>query len=181
MSETVRASAIRLIVSDVDGVWTSGKILYLGDGREIKDFHVRDGLAVKLAQKAGLSVAVITSRSSKALERRCRELGITELVQGASSKLSEMQRLVKRLEMDMSEVCYIGDDLPDLAPIEAAAISAAPSDAVAEVLETVTWRLQAAAGRGAFRELVEMLLRHRGQWDDIVKGFRSDTTDAPKV
>lgn len=181
MTESTAASMIRLIISDVDGVWTSGRILYLGDGRELKDFHVRDGLAVKIAQKAGISLAVITSRSSKALERRCRELGITELVQGASSKLAEMQKLIRRLSLDMSAVCYIGDDLPDLAPIAEAAISAAPADAAPEVLDAVTWKLQTAGGAGAIRELVERLLRQRGQWDEIVEGFRSGKVSSPKV
>src|SRR5436190_11488894 len=91
------AAKIRLIVSDVDGVWTDGRIIYLGENREIKEFHVRDGLGAKLAQKVGVQVALLTSRRSQALERRARELGITELHQGAANKLEACDRLVRRL------------------------------------------------------------------------------------
>src|SRR5258706_14310819 len=90
------ASAIRLIVSDVDGVWTDGRIIYLGENREIKEFHVRDGLGAKLAQKVGVQVALLTSRRSQALERRARALGITGLHQGASTKLEACARLLGR-------------------------------------------------------------------------------------
>src|SRR3954467_15457256 len=92
-----KASDIRLIVSDVDGVWTDGKIIYSGEQREIKEFNVRDGLAVKLAQRAGITVALVTSRRSHALERRARELGIAELHQGAKSKLEATERLAEKL------------------------------------------------------------------------------------
>src|SRR6476660_4817848 len=134
------ASDIRLIVSDVDGVWTDGKIIYIGEQREIKEFNVRDGLAVKLAQKAGIEVALVTSRHSPALERRARELGIHELRQGAANKLDEVQRLVQKLGITFDQVLYAGDDLPDLAPMAVAAISAAPSDAAPEVLSAATWK-----------------------------------------
>lgn len=166
-------SLIRLIVSDVDGVWTDGRIIYVGDSGEIKEFNVRDGLGVKIAQRAGIQVAVITSRHSASLERRCRELGITELIQSAADKLEELVKLATRLEIELGEVCYIGDDLPDLAPISVAGFSAAPSDAAAEVLDAVKWRLKSAGGRGAFRELVEHILRERGEWDRIVREFHA--------
>src|SRR6266699_7075328 len=120
---------IQLIVSDVDGVWTDGRIIYLGEHREIKEFHVRDGLAVKLAQKVGVQVALVTSRRSPALERRARELGVVELRQGAANKLEEVQRLAQKLDIPFEAILYLGDDLPDLAPMSVAAISAAPSDA----------------------------------------------------
>lgn len=165
------ASTIRLIVSDVDGVWTDGRIIYAGDDREIKHFNVRDGLAVKLAQKAGVAVALITSRTSPALQRRARELGIEELHQGAANKLEETERVAEKLGVAMHEILYAGDDLPDLAPMSRVAISAAPADAAAEVLNAATWKLTTNGGRGAFRELVERLLRDRGEWDAIVAEF----------
>ena len=166
---TVAASHIKLIVSDVDGVWTDGRIIYLGDSVEIKEFNVRDGLAAKLAQKVGLTVALLTSRSSPALERRARELGIVELHQGAANKLDELQRIATKLVLSLDEVLYVGDDLPDLAPMLRSGLSAAPADAAAEVRAAATWKLEAGGGRGAFRETVERLLRERGDWDAIVK------------
>jgi 3-deoxy-D-manno-octulosonate 8-phosphate phosphatase (KDO 8-P phosphatase) len=175
------ASDIRLIVSDVDGVWTDGRIIYLGENREIKEFNVRDGLGAKLAQKAGITVALITSRHSPSLERRARELGITELHQGAASKLEETERLLKKLGLDYAQLAYIGDDLPDLAPMTHAAISAAPADAAPEVLAAAKWKLDAVGGRGAFRELVERLLRERGEWEPLVQEFISGKPDAQSI
>ena len=174
-------SAIRLIVSDVDGVWTDGRIIYVGESREIKEFNVRDGLAVKLAQKAGITVALLTSRRSSAVERRARELGIHELRQGASNKLEEVTRLAQKLNVPLDAIVYLGDDLPDLAPMMHCGLSAAPSDAAAEVLEAARWKLEARGGCGAFRELVERLLRERGEWDFVVKQFESGTPEAQSV
>ncbi|MFL6245319.1 MAG: KdsC family phosphatase [Thermoanaerobaculia bacterium] len=163
------ASDIRLIVSDVDGVWTDGRIIYAGDRIEIKEFNVRDGLAVKLAQRSGVAVALLTSRRSQALEKRARELGITEVHQGAANKFAELERLSQMLNVPFANILYAGDDLPDLAAMTHAGISAAPSDAAPEVLAAATWKLAAAGGRGAFRELVERLLRERGEWDNLVR------------
>ncbi|HEY2324731.1 MAG TPA: HAD hydrolase family protein [Thermoanaerobaculia bacterium] len=176
-----QATDIRLIVSDVDGVWTDGRIIYLGEHREIKEFNVRDGLAVKLAQKSGIEVALLTSRSSPALERRARELGILELRQGASNKLDEVQRLAQKLNVTFDQILYAGDDLPDLGPMSLAAISAAPADAAAEVRAAATWKLEARGGKGAFREIVERLLRERGVWDSIVKDFAVGKPEAQSI
>lgn len=176
-----KASDIRLIVSDVDGVWTDGKIIYIGEQREVKEFNVRDGLAVKLAQKAGITVALVTSRRSPALERRARELGIVELLQGAPNKLEETSRVALKLGIAFNQILYAGDDLPDLAPMTKAAISAAPSDAAPEVLAVATWKLKSRGGQGAFRELVERLLRERGEWDALVREFQSGRPEAQSI
>ena len=171
------ASDIKLIVSDVDGVWTDGRIIYTSEGAEIKEFNVRDGLAVKLAQRAGIAVALMTSRQSPAIERRARELGIVEVHQGAANKLVETEKI----GIPFEHIAYIGDDLPDLAPMARAAISAAPADAAPEVLEAATWKLASAGGRGAFRELVERLLRERGDWDALVKEFAIGKPEAASI
>ena len=164
---------IRIIVSDVDGVWTDGRIIYAGEQREIKEFNVRDGLGAKLAQRAGIQVALLTSRRSPALVRRARELGIAELHQGTANKLDACAALLKRLGFRFDQLLYAGDDLPDLAPMTRAAISAAPADAAPEVRAAATWKLDARGGEGAFREIVERLLRERGDWPAIVKEFES--------
>src|SRR5436309_2783091 len=106
----------RVIISDVDGVWTDGKIVYAGDRSEVKEFNVRDGLGAKLAQRAGITIVLLTSRSSPALLRRARELGIAELHQGAANKLTECESILTKLGVGFHEVLYAGDDLPDLAP-----------------------------------------------------------------
>jgi 3-deoxy-D-manno-octulosonate 8-phosphate phosphatase (KDO 8-P phosphatase) len=176
-----KASQIKLIVSDVDGVWTDGKIIYIGEQREVKEFNVRDGLAAKLAQRAGITVALVTSRRSPALERRARELGIVELHQGSANKLEAAERVATKLGFTFEEILYAGDDLPDLAPMKRALISAAPSDAAPEVLDAASWKLHAAGGRGAFRELVERLLRERGDWDRISQEFTSGRPEAQSI
>ena len=176
-----KASDIKLIVSDVDGVWTDGKIIYAGDRTEIKQFNVRDGLAAKLAQRVGVAVALLTSRRSEAVERRARELGIVEVRQGAANKLEEMERLAQKLGVTFAEILYAGDDLPDLAPMTRVAISAAPADASPEVREAATWKLETAGGAGAFRELVERLLRERGDWDSLVREMANGRTEASSI
>lgn len=167
----IHARDIRVIVSDVDGVWTDGKIIYAGDRSEVKEFNVRDGLGAKLAQRAGLTIVLLTSRSSPALARRAKELGITELHQGAANKLTVCEKILQTLSASFEQTLYIGDDLPDLAPMLRAGLSAAPADASPEVLRAATWKLDARGGRGAFRELVERLLRERGEWEGVVKGY----------
>ncbi|MFA6955540.1 MAG: HAD-IIIA family hydrolase [Thermoanaerobaculia bacterium] len=175
------AGRIKLIVTDVDGVWTDGRIVYAGSEQEIKNFNVRDGLGVKLAQKAGIEVAVLTSRTSSAVQRRCAELGITDVRQGAANKLDAVKEMLGERNLTFEQLCYVGDDLPDLAPINNAAISAAPSDAAAEVTAAVRWKLEARGGHGAFRELVERLLRARGEWDAIVESFHGAKITAENV
>ena len=176
-----RAADIQLIISDVDGVWTDGKIIYAGERSEIKEFNVRDGLAVKLAQKVGIAVALLTSRTSPALRRRAQDVGIRELRQGAVNKLEEAERIAKKLEVTFDQILYAGDDLPDLAPMARAGISAAPSDAAPEVLSVATWKLKTAGGAGAVREVVERLLRERGEWDALIREFASGRPEAASI
>ncbi|MDQ6802679.1 MAG: HAD hydrolase family protein [Acidobacteriota bacterium] len=176
-----RPTDIRLIVSDVDGVWTDGKIIYAGETREIKEFNVRDGLGAKLAQRVGVAVALLTSRHSPALVRRARELGITELHQGSADKLVACEQLLQKMMLRFDQMLYIGDDLPDLAPMLHAGISAAPSDAATEIRDAAYWKLENRGGHGAFREMVERLLRERGDWDSILEDFKSGKSEAQKT
>jgi 3-deoxy-D-manno-octulosonate 8-phosphate phosphatase (KDO 8-P phosphatase) len=176
-----RALEIRLIISDVDGVWTDGKIIYSGETMEIKAFNVRDGLAAKLAQRVGVAVALLTSRRSPALVRRARELGIRDLEQGSANKLESCERLIQKLAVRFDQVLYLGDDLPDLGPMLRAGISAAPADAAAEVREAAQWKLASRGGEGAFRETVERLLRERGDWQSILEEFKSGKPDAQNI
>jgi 3-deoxy-D-manno-octulosonate 8-phosphate phosphatase (KDO 8-P phosphatase) len=167
----IHPSSIRLLVTDLDGVWTDGSIIYSSDGTETKEFHVRDGLGVKLAQRAGIEVAVVTSRQSEIVERRCRELGIETVVQRAEKKIDVVRQLAEERDLEISQVAYIGDDLPDLASMKYVGISAAPSDAAPEILAVATWKLDARGGRGAVREFVERLLFERNEWSPMVDQF----------
>ena len=176
-----RASDIKLIVSDVDGVWTDGRIIYTGERSETKEFNVRDGLAAKLAQKVGVQVALLTSRRSAAVERRAGELGIAEVRQGAANKLEETERIAQKLGLSLHQILYVGDDLPDLGPMSRVGISAAPSDASPEVRAAAMWKLETPGGRGAFRELVERLLRERGDWEAVVREFVTGKPEAQSI
>jgi 3-deoxy-D-manno-octulosonate 8-phosphate phosphatase (KDO 8-P phosphatase) len=176
-----RASDIRLIVSDVDGVWTDGRIIYTAEGGEIKEFNVRDGLGVKLAQRVGITVALLTSRQSPTVERRAKELGIVHIIQAAANKLVETERLAQQLGLTFDQILYAGDDLPDLGPMTRAALAAAPADAAPEVRAAATWKLETAGGRGAFRELVERLLAERGDWDALVREFNLGKPEAASI
>ncbi len=172
----INARDILVIVSDVDGVWTDGKIIYAGDRSEVKEFNVRDGLGAKLAQRAGITIVLLTSRSSPALVRRAKELGIAELHQGAANKLTACEKILQTLSVSFEQILYVGDDLPDLAPMLRAGLSAAPTDASPEVRRAATWKLDARGGRGAFRELVERLLKERGEWEGVVDEFQTPPT-----
>ena len=175
------ASDIRLIISDVDGVWTDGRIIYSGKRDEVKEFHVRDGLAAKLAQRAEIIVALLTSRQSDALARRAKDLAISEVHQGAANKLAACSQILEKLGLRFDQMLYVGDDLPDLATMLRAGISAAPADAAAEVRAAALWKLRARGGEGAFREVVERLLRERGDWPAIIKEFDSGSPEAQSV
>jgi 3-deoxy-D-manno-octulosonate 8-phosphate phosphatase (KDO 8-P phosphatase) len=136
---------------------------------------------VKLAQRCGINVALLTSRRSHAVERRARELGITQVHQGAANKVAELERISRVLDVPLAEILYAGDDLPDLAAMTRTGISAAPSDAAAEVLAAATWKLQSPGGRGAFREIVERLLRERGEWDNLVRELTIGRSEASSI
>ncbi len=167
-----KINEIKLLILDVDGVLTNGAITYSDDGREYKSFNVRDGHGIKLLMRAGIEVAVITARSSSIVERRCKELGIEHLYQGALTKLVVYEELLIKLGMDPSETAYVGDDLIDRPVLVRAGFSAAPSDAVAEVREVVDCVTQAPGGGGAVREVVEIILKIQGKWEEVTECYR---------
>lgn len=167
-----KAAALTWIVLDVDGVLTDGSVIYSNSGDELKAFNIKDGLAIKIAQRAGLQFAIITGRSSQLLARRAAELGIDIVLQGRSDKLAALSELAEELDITLQQIAYMGDDLPDLGAIEAVALGTCPADAASEVVAAADWVATVNGGRGAVRELIEMLLSARGQWDALVSEFR---------
>jgi 3-deoxy-D-manno-octulosonate 8-phosphate phosphatase (KDO 8-P phosphatase) len=159
-----RAARIRLLILDVDGVLTDGGLLYGASGEETKRFHVHDGLALVAARKAGLQVAVLSSRASAAVTRRMTELGVSEVHQGVGDKASALASLCERLGVPTSAVAMRGDDLPDLAAMDRVGLALAPANAVAEVKRAAHWVARRRGGDGAVREAVEMLLKARRAW-----------------
>lgn len=156
-----RAAAIRLIVLDVDGVLTDGKIVYTSAGDEIKAFNVKDGLGISLAVREGLELAIITARHSVMVQRRAEELGIQHVIQNTRTKLPALEELVSRLDLAWHEVAYVGDDLPDIPCMQACGLACCPADAAREVLSMAEIVSNRNGGEGALREILEFLLESR--------------------
>ena len=166
------ALAIRLLALDVDGVLTDGAIIYGNDGEELKAFSIKDGLGIKLLQRAGIEVAIITGRESQIVQRRARELGIERIIQGREDKLTALRELAQILELELEQCAYMGDDLPDLGAIIDAGLGMTVADAVRAVADCAQWQSSLAGGAGAVREAAEFILRCRGQLEDIERGYR---------
>ena len=172
MTIETRCSRIRLILSDVDGVLTDGRITYDNNGVESKTFHARDGLGIRLWQRAGGKFGIVTARSSQIVRNRSAELDVAIVRQGVSNKRSVVDQIIDEEGLGIDEVCYLGDDLPDLAVLRDVGLGVAVADACAEARETADWTTGAAGGTGAVRETIEFILRHQGRWDTALEPYR---------
>ncbi len=166
-----RLSNIRLLLLDVDGVLTDGGIVYDDHGVQTKVFDVKDGHGLKLLQRAGIRVGIITGRQSEVVNVRARELGIDIVHQGAKEKLVPYEQVLGSLGLSDHEVAYMGDDLPDLPVLRRAGWAVAPADAVEEVLSRVHYVTARPGGRGAVREVCELLLKETGRWADVTARY----------
>lgn len=162
------AAPIRVILSDVDGVLTDGRVIYDNSGMETKCFHIRDGLGIKLWQRAGYQFGIITSRTSDVVRTRAAELGVRTVRQGVPDKWTAALEILESLGAAPEEVCYIGDDLPDLTVMRRVALPVAVADAAEDVRHAARWTTRLAGGQGAVRELIERLLKAKSQWEDFV-------------
>ena len=165
-SDTETAAPITCILSDVDGVMTDGRIIYDGNGVETKRFHVRDGLGIKLWMKSGFSFGILTARTSTIVPQRALELGIEHVLQGYEDKWPAAEKMISDLGCEPNQVCYIGDDLPDLAVMRKVGLAVAPADAATDTRNTAKWILRSPGGDGAIRELTERLLRAKQRWEE---------------
>ena len=162
---------MRLLLFDVDGVLTDGAVLMHADGSESKSFHIRDGAALVWAQRAGLSVGFLSARTSGATAQRAAQLGIRIVSQGVAHKADAYEAICRQAGLEDSAVAFMGDDLLDLPVLSRAGLSAAPADAAPEVLASVDWVSSSGGGRGAARELIELVLRAQGRWNDVVQQY----------
>jgi 3-deoxy-D-manno-octulosonate 8-phosphate phosphatase (KDO 8-P phosphatase) len=169
-----RCRPIRLLVLDVDGVLTTGGVAYTDDGTETKTFYVRDGTALKLWQKAGKRTAWISGRASPVLTRRAIELGVEAVIEGAADKLDAYRRVLAETGTRPEEVCCVGDDLADVPLLRHCGLAVAVADACVEVRNLAHFITQAAGGRGAVREVVALLLRCQGEWQQLVGSLQAD-------
>jgi 3-deoxy-D-manno-octulosonate 8-phosphate phosphatase (KDO 8-P phosphatase) len=171
MSLQAKASAVRLLLFDVDGVLTDGTVLMHADGSESKTFHIRDGAALVWAQRAGLSVGLLSARTSGATAQRAAQLGIRIISQGIARKADAYDGILRQTGLEDAAVAYMGDDLLDLPVLTRVGLSAAPADGAAEVRARVDWVSPSVGGRGAVRELIELVLRSQGRWDEVVQQY----------
>ncbi len=160
-----RARRVRVAAFDVDGILTDGRLYYTDGGEEIKAFNVQDGQGIKMLRETGIAVAIITSRSSRLVENRARDLGIEYLFQGVTNKLDTMSLLVKRLGIDMVSASYMGDDVIDLPVLRRCGLAASVPEAPALVRKHAHYVTQAQGGRGAVREFAEFVMHAQGTLD----------------
>ncbi len=173
MEESIieKIKLVKLLILDVDGVMTDGSIVYDDEGRETKSFNARDGHGIKLLMRAGVRVALITARSSEVVSKRAAELGIATVYQGALDKLSAFSEILKELSLEAGETAYMGDDIIDLPVLKRAGFSAAPSDAAPEVIGRADYITEKNGGRGAVREVVEVILKAQSKWEDALEAY----------
>jgi 3-deoxy-D-manno-octulosonate 8-phosphate phosphatase (KDO 8-P phosphatase) len=164
-----RLSAVRLLLMDVDGVLTNGKIVITDQQLESKQYSSRDGLGIILGRRHGLTLGVISGRTSPATDFRCRSLKFNEIHLGRLDKLPVLEEISQRTHIPVSEIAYIGDDLVDLPVMKVVGISACPSDAHEEVLSRVDIVLGAAGGDGCVRMLIDFWLKATGKWETVLE------------
>ena len=160
---------IRLLVLDVDGVLTDGRIVYDDSGGESKRFHVRDGTGIRLWLSMGRPVAVITARESEIVSRRMTELGVTQVRQGVADKGAAVGAIMEQADVTGEQSCYIGDDLADLVAMRRVGLPIAVADAAVEVRRAARWITRTPGGHGAVREVVEWILRRQNLWGEALK------------
>ncbi|MCF8177921.1 MAG: HAD hydrolase family protein [Sulfuritalea sp.] len=168
-----KASRVVLMGFDVDGVLTDGTLFFSSQGDEIKAFSSLDGHGLKMLQAAGIEVAIISGRSSRALELRATNLGVRELHMGVEDKRGLLNDLAARREIDLSQCGYMGDDIVDLPILRASGFSATAADAHDEVLSRVDYVARKGGGRGAAREVCDLILRAQGKWDAAMAEYLS--------
>lgn len=168
---TDRMKEIHLILLDVDGVLTDGRLGMTAAGEEIKFFSVYDGLAIRVAQNVGWKVGFLSGRKSKEVESRARELGVEIVVQGSRDKIKDLETILLENNLEAFQVAYIGDDLPDLPVLKRVGFSAAPHNAADVVKESVDYVTERRGGEGAVREVVDLLLKASGKWDEVLSQF----------
>jgi 3-deoxy-D-manno-octulosonate 8-phosphate phosphatase (KDO 8-P phosphatase) len=163
-AQTKAAGKITLFALDVDGVMTDGKITINDDGVESKSFNVRDGMAIALALKNGYQVAIISGRYSKVVERRAAELKIKHVHQDIGDKQKIFRQLLAKLKLEPSQAAFMGDDINDVDALKLAGFSGAPADADPTAKKAARWVSQFPGGRGAVRELIQMVMTLHGKW-----------------
>jgi len=162
---------IELLLLDVDGIMTDGRIIYSNDGQETKAFDVKDGHGLKLIQRAGIKVGIITGRQSDVVIKRAEELGIAFLYQGCRDKLEPYREILEKSGLTDEQAAYVGDDVVDLPVLTRVGFSATVADAVDDVKEYVDYITERPGGRGAVREICDLILKQSGRWAPVAEHY----------
>lgn len=168
-----RASKIKLLLLDVDGVLTDGRIIYDSKGRDSKFFDVHDGLGVYLLSKAGIKTVLITAKGSATIKHRARDMRVAEVFSDVSPKSAMLGKLTKKYNVSEDEVCFVGDDLVDLGLMKRVGFGIAVFNACAEIKSAALHITTKHGGRGAVREVAELILKSQGKWEDIIKFYEA--------
>ena len=169
MNDKRRFGNIKILLLDVDGVLTTGDVIYTDSGEQVKHFNVKDGLGIRMLMKAGIQVGIITGRKAGALHHRCRNLGLTMVYDGVRDKVKVLETIVAETGIDAADIAYIGDDLPDLAIMRKVGTAIAVADAHDMIHDTAHIATRAKGGNGAVREICESILKSQNKWDQLVK------------
>ncbi len=171
MSLTEKCQQIVLLLTDVDGVLTDGRVVMDNHGVETKQFHIRDGLGIRLWERSGGKTGIVTGRSSQVVKLRAAELGIEIVRQGVAEKLPVVEAICEELGINLQQVCYVGDDLPDVPAIRAVGLGVAVADAAEEVRAAADYTTSLRGGQGAVREVVELMLMNTNRWEQVIRKF----------
>lgn len=166
-----QARQVQLLLLDVDGVLTDGSITYLTGGGETKSFHTQDGLGIKILQESGVAVGIITARRSESVERRARDLGLAHVYQGQKDKLVTYEAILKETGLRPPQTAYMGDDWVDLPILKRVGFAAAPVNAVPEIRQRAHYTTERSGGRGAVREICDLILEARGDLAKMLARF----------
>ena len=165
------ASKVRLLALDVDGILTDGKLYFGNQGEEFKAFNSLDGHGIKMLQKSGVSVAIITGRTSKIVSDRAHQLGIKHLVQGREDKLTALKELTQNMGLDWQAMAYMGDDLPDLSAIMQVGLGITVPNAAPILSQYSQFVTHREGGGGAVREVCDLIMQARGSWEDALAAY----------
>ncbi len=168
-----KLSQIKLLVLDVDGVLTDGRIIYLESGEEIKEFNVKDGFGIRLLMDAGITVGIISGRNSSALIKRCKELGINLVYHGVKNKIQALEDILNITSIPLNHTAFMGDDIPDIPVMSIVCLSIAVADASSDVLARADMTTALKGGKGAVREVCEEILKAKGLWEKTTAPYLS--------
>ncbi len=166
-----RAKKIKMLILDIDGVMTDGRIIYDSKGNELKCFNVLDGMGLAVLKQIKMKVALVTAKGSRAVLRRARDIGVTEVWQNAHDKLKPYRQILKKHKLKNEDICFVGDDLVDLSVMKRAGLSVAVANASPEAKRTAHYVTKKEGGKGAVREIIEIILRAQNIWPEIIRKF----------